>query len=133
MLNSIPSTSFNSKLCASTGDGVSWHSYYWHKIKTRKYINFDCTKTSEALRELDFDWSICIAAICYSDSFWKISVVCTIASGIDLWQISWRYPVKWKSFPYKLFIPIVQFVCHLFAIIIRSEQFLRRSHRCFEQ
>ena len=47
--------------------------------------------------------------------------------------ISLRYLVKWKIFPYKHLISIIQFVWQLYTIVIRSIQFLRKLHFCLRK
>ena len=76
----------------------------------------------------NFDWSI------FNGSFmlWWVGLNnffrnYTVTLDNNPFQISWRYLVKCKSFPYKDLTSIVQFVWQLYVIVIRYRPFQKIS------
>ena len=100
------------------------------KKKRKKNVNFGCTKatkpftnTKGSLEEIDSDRSVYMAAVLYWSELNNFFTDFIISLDNDPFWVSWRYLVKWISFPCKSLIPIVQFVWHsIYAIVVHSDK-----------
>ena len=81
--------------------------YNFRKFPGLNIIPF--TNATDSLQELDFNRSVCVAAMCYSDPIAPLSL--TIIHGKFREDISLNILI--------------------YAITIRSKEFLRRSHHSF--